>query len=354
MLNPLAGRGCFLGTLSLPATVWKLTRQKNAIERQSATFAATFTTTVVPPFSAAAKTALGQDWSKLDPPALVREFEAWIQRTLIDYARHSLKATVFADLAWNGLVETLKPMLGEERARAAVGELALGAKPPDDSDLAKGVRDYTTGEIDRAAFLERFGHRGLGEMELAQSRWSEAPEELDKLVAGLGGRPSPVASVESSWQRIADEAKLVGPKRDQFAGRVDRLRIYLGLREAAKHYLLLGYSVVRRALIELDRRFGLHGGIFFLTPGNLGDVLGGKDLSGPIAAARKRRQAELSLEVPPVLFSDELDAIGRPLPEPEGGDLPCGRRCRSGCRSRAERRRPAKSWWSHAGSNRTG
>ena len=91
MLNPLAGRGCFLGTLSLPATIWKLTRQMNAIERQAATFAATFTTTIVPPFVAAAKTALGQDWSKLDPPALVREFETWVQRTLIDFARDSLK-----------------------------------------------------------------------------------------------------------------------------------------------------------------------------------------------------------------------------------------------------------------------
>ena len=72
--------------------------------------------------------------------------------------------------------------------------------------------------------------------------------------------------VDSDWQRIADEAKLGGPKRDQFAGRVERLRTYLGLREAAKHYLLLGYAVIRRALVELDRRFGLHGGIFFLTP----------------------------------------------------------------------------------------
>jgi len=46
----------------------------------------------------------------------------------------------------------------------------------------------------------------------------------------------------------------------------------------------------------------------------------GKDLTARIAARRKRRQTELALEVPPVLFSDDLEAIGRPLPEPEGGD----------------------------------
>src|SRR5262249_17859467 len=43
-------------------------------------------------------------------------------------------------------------------------------------------------------------------------------------------------------------------------------------------------------------------------------------LAEMIAIDRKQRQAELSLEVPLVLFSDELDAIGRPLPEPAGGD----------------------------------
>ena len=63
----------------------------------------------------------------------------------------------------------------------------------------------------------------------------------------------------------------------------------------------------------------MNGGIFYLTPADFGDLLAGKDLSGPIAEARKRRQTELSLEVPPVLFSDDLDAIGRPLPEPAGG-----------------------------------
>jgi pyruvate,water dikinase len=50
------------------------------------------------------------------------------------------------------------------------------------------------------------------------------------------------------------------------------------------------------------------------------DLLAGKALSAKIAAARKRRQTELTLEVPPVLFSDDLEAIGRPLPEPAGGD----------------------------------
>jgi pyruvate,water dikinase len=86
--------------------------------------------------------------------------------------------------------------------------------------------------------------------------------------------------------------------------------------------LLTGYAVIRRALVEFDLRYRLNGGIFFLTPAELKDLRTmGKDLSVLIAERRKRRQAELSLPVPPVLFSDDLDAIGRPLPPPEGATV---------------------------------
>jgi rifampicin phosphotransferase len=52
----------------------------------------------------------------------------------------------------------------------------------------------------------------------------------------------------------------------------------------------------------------------------LPDLIAGRDLSAVIAQRKKRRQTELSLELPPVLFSDDLEAIGRPLPTPEGAE----------------------------------
>jgi len=296
-----------------------MNRGMSTSRRLAENFAERFTKEVAPPFVAAAREALAQDWSRLDPPELVREVEAWTQRTLVDFVRESLKPTVFARLAWKSAVEMLKPALGEERAKIAVGELSLGAKPPADANLAEAVRGLAAGRLDRAAFLAQFGHRGTNEMELAQPRWSEVPDELAKLVGGATAH-APAAEVAANWEAVADEAKLVGSAREQLKAQVERLRTYLGLREAGKHYLLTGYAVIRRALVELDRRFGLNGGIFFLTPANLADLVAGGDLSEAIAAARKRRQTELSLEVPPVLFSDDLDAIGRPLPEPAGGD----------------------------------
>jgi len=81
---------------------------------------------------------------------------------------------------------------------------------------------------------------------------------------------------------------------------------------------LFGYAVIRRSLVELGNRTGIRDGIFYLVPGEIPDLIAGKDLSGKIAERKKRRQLELSLEVPPVLFSDDLNAIGRPFPSPEG------------------------------------
>jgi pyruvate,water dikinase len=319
-LNPLAGSGCLVGLFKLPGLMLQLGREKRTRTALAENFDEKFNREIAPQFAAAAKAALARDWSKLDPAAVAREFETWVQKTLVDFARESLKPTVFADMWWESLYEALKPKLGEERARAAVGELALGAHPPPDADLGKAIRELSAGTISRSAFLERFGHRGTNEMELAQPRWSEAPEELSRLIGPDKAHGPPSVDLGSHWEKIADEAKIGGPLRDQFCKHVERLRTYLGLREAGKHYLLMGYAVIRRALVELDRRFGLNGGIFFLTPGDLTDLLAGKDMSGPIAASRKRRQTELSLEVPPVLFSDDLEAIGRPLPEPAGGD----------------------------------
>lgn len=324
VLNPLR-EGKLLGLVRLPLTVWRLTRLMSRTKREAATFASRFTAEVVPSFAAAARAALAQDWVAMRLDDLEYTAHDWTERTLVGFARDSLKPTVLADLCWTTLVAQLTPTLGAERAKSAVAELSLGARPPEDADLAGAVRQLGAGTLDRPAFLERFGHRGTNEMELSQPRWAEAPDQLDKLFRSRDARPVGRGEVSDSWERIAAEAKLTGAVRAEAAVWFDRLRTYLGLREAAKHYLLMGYAVIRRALVEFDRRYQLNGGVFFLLPEELKDLrTTGTDLSARIAARRKQRRIELALEVPPVLFSDDLDAIGRPLPPPDGGDQLAG------------------------------
>ena len=48
-------------------------------------------------------------------------------------------------------------------------------------------------------------------------------------------------------------------------------------------------------------------------PGELPALAKGQNLTDRIAQRRRRRAITLSIDVPPVLFSDDLEAIGRPV-----------------------------------------
>jgi pyruvate,water dikinase len=331
-VQPLAGRGCLLGVLSLPVTMWRLFRQKNTVQRQMADYPQRMQA-LSREFAQECRQALQQDWSALPSEQLHRQLLTWMERTLVTFASESLKATVFADTLWNELNLILAPHLGgPEAARAAIGRLALGAHPPPEADLAQALEQLQSGRLSREEFLTQFGHRGPHEMELAQPRWREQPHLLDALLTPVSAFTPRLSSsppldraddthLPVALEEVFASSSLSGPLRDRCQHLVEQLRLFLGWREAAKHYLMLGYAVIRQILLELDRRFGLQGGIFFLTLADLPRLLAGENLRGEIVAARRRRQALLSLEVPPVLFSDDLEAIGRPAPLPSGADL---------------------------------
>lgn len=331
VLNP--ARDGVRAWLRLPVTAWRLHRITSVPRRLSKSFGRDFASTTLPAFVAAAREALAADWAAFTDDQLRAELEAWTRRTLVDFARDSLKPTVFAAVAWETLVQLLTPKLGADRARAAVGELALGARPPADADLAGAVGRLTRGELGPAAFLAQFGHRGPDEMDLATPRWRDDPTrlpahptsgdgafaDLAARVAALGTGPAAEAEPEAVG-RIAAEAKLTGPYRATLADWAGRLREYLGLREAAKNGLLVGYAVVRKALVLLAERHHFGADIFYLLPAEL-DELGRTDFTDRVADRRSRRRTELSLEVPAVLFGDDLEVIGRPLPVPAGATL---------------------------------
>jgi pyruvate,water dikinase len=130
---------------------------------------------------------------------------------------------------------------------------------------------------------------------------------------------SPLSTPASAWDTVCAEAKLSAAQRAALEPVLNDMQTYLGLRETAKHYLMKGYALIRQILLELDRRYELDGGIFYLTPEELPPLTKGRDFSDLIGQRRRRRTVALSIDVPPVIFSDDLEAIGRPV-EVTGGD----------------------------------
>jgi pyruvate,water dikinase len=158
-------------------------------------------------------------------------------------------------------------------------------------------------------------------MELAQPRWSEDPDAISRLMhvdrhthALEEQRDTP----QQRWEKIAGEAKVLSIVANSMLGHVERLHLYLGLRETAKHHFMRGYALIRNALVELDRRHKLNGGIFYLLPEELPQLVAGTLQLSIIDERKRYRSLALSLETPPVLFSDDLEAIGRPQSTPAG------------------------------------
>src|SRR5262249_9702790 len=140
---------------------------------------------------------------------------------------------------------------GMDRAQAVLRELVMGVRPDPGTDLPGAIRDLAEGKLDRAAFLRDFGHRGNQEMELSRPRWFEEFADRESRIEDRGSRIEDRGlNSEEVWKKIAAEGKLTAGQRAALEAELQTLHTYLGLRESAKHYLMQGYALIRRYLVE--------------------------------------------------------------------------------------------------------
>lgn len=117
------------------------------------------------------------------------------------------------------------------------------------------------------AFLDTYGARCVGEIDIGRPRWSERPATLVPLLLGHvdGAEPGEGARrVEDGARRARDYADDVlarlralpdgEPDAAQAAAMIDRLRTFIGYREYPKFGMIRRYAIYRRALLaEADR-----------------------------------------------------------------------------------------------------
>jgi rifampicin phosphotransferase len=319
--------------IKIPLLFFKMWWSQIKQQQLTRTFADDFASVIVPKYSIELEKYECEDWSKLPAKDVLRRLHDLIQLTLFDFARHSLKPTALAALVLANLERSfaarLQPpnlppkeaqAIGMQKAQAALRELMVGVHPDEATDLPSAFRAVREGRLSREEFLRRFGHRASQEMELARPRWSENDAGLDFSPADT---PTTKANADDAWQlawlKLADESRLLPNQRPAVEAELRRLQLYMGLRETAKHHLLRGYALIRRALVELDRRYELADGIFYLTLDDLPELVKLAEGKAPqmyfdrIDKSKRRREIALSLPLPAVIFSDDLDAVGREL-----------------------------------------
>ncbi len=194
----------------------------------------------------------------------------------------------------------LRERLGAEDATALMSNLAGLAGGLESLGPAAGLQAVLAGRMSREEYLDRFGHRGANEAELAWPRPAEDPNWLDGALAAMSGATDVAAAGER--QRAGYEgamARLV--ERDPRLARRTRRRLLAAarqsaLRERVRSEGVRWTGVARAFALRAGELLGIGDGVFYLTLTELLDALAGDHSSFALIDRRRavhRRYREL-------------------------------------------------------------
>jgi len=178
------------------------------------------------------------------------------------------------------------------------------------------------------AFLERYGMRCVGEIDVTRPRWTERPTTLIPTIltnvrtfsAGAAqrrfeeGRRQALAKREEVLERLRTLPD--GERKAEEAARmIDRVRTFAGYREHPKYGMVCRYFVYKQALLaEADRliatqALGDREDIFFLRLEELADVVSGAPVALELLRERKDAFREHQSLRPPRVFTSAGEVI---------------------------------------------
>jgi rifampicin phosphotransferase len=190
------------------------------------------------------------------------------------------------------------------------------------------------------AFLNRYGMRGTGEIDITRPRWSERPDLLLPVLLGNVRNFGPGAAKQRFEQGRLEaskkEAELLARLRTLPDGElkavetkqmIDRVRTFAGYREYPKYHMVSRYFVYKQALLAEADRLAAAGvlrereDVFYLTFGELVVVMRtGKADENLIRERKDAFRAQAALTPPRVLTSDGEALTG----SYRRGDIPAG------------------------------
>ncbi|WAS85037.1 rifamycin-inactivating phosphotransferase [Corallococcus sp. NCRR] len=175
-----------------------------------------------------------------------------------------------------------------------------------------------------SAYLDRFGMRCVGEIDVTRTRWRESPTTLVPLILGNIKAFTPGASrrkfEEGQQEALKKEQELLArlrqlPEGEEKAGETERmirrLRNFIGYREYPKYGIVNRYFVYRQALLkEAERLVQAHvlqekEDIYSLSFQELREVVRTNQVDGQLIRQRKdEHERNRKLTPPRVITSD--------------------------------------------------
>ncbi|MEZ5559038.1 MAG: PEP/pyruvate-binding domain-containing protein [Pseudomonadales bacterium] len=186
---------------------------------------------------------------------------AWLQRVApaFDLTQLSHLCGGGEEMLSRQLIEEIRGLADLARAQPELEAIVRAESPQRWSELLATLPPQHPFTRALMAFLQRFGHRCVREIELASPRWREHPmtvlqmvrnylampaetRPLDPHGLNLTAREALRRAIPRAWQRrIADHL-------------IARIRYYVRLREDTRYYHTMGFAVLRDKLRELGTR----------------------------------------------------------------------------------------------------
>src|SRR6266568_1895194 len=178
------------------------------------------------------------------------------------------------------------------------------------------------------AFLDKYGMRCVGEIDITRPRWSERPTTLISVILGNIKNFEPGAGAqrfEQGWQEArTKEQELLErlraepegeQKAEEVKRKIDRVRTFIGYREYPKYGMVSRYFVYKQALLEeAGRLVQAHvlrekEDIFYLRFQELHEVARTVHVDEQLIAQRKDAFRSYQALTPPRVFTSDGEVI---------------------------------------------
>jgi rifampicin phosphotransferase len=308
----------------LPRNLWGMWRVSRNLKRGRRDAKAHFERDVLPAFLRQIAAQRSENLQTLNDEAIIGHLRQRCTEHLGPFAAQSLRPGFFGGMAFATVEGMLTQLMGEQGGCELARTLTLALEGDVTFEQDALLFKVAEGQADLATFVERFGHRAAGEMELAVPRWREQPHYLEQTLGRLRanrGRPPEEIHRESAERyrqaraALPDTLKQWGGScfREQIEQDLDEARALLPYRESGKFYLMMGYEQLRRTIEELARRWGLGRDIYYLTLDELPRwSQHSRQLTDTIAQRKLRWQALQKLDLPDQIDSAKLEGLGLP------------------------------------------
>ncbi|MCC6626761.1 MAG: phosphoenolpyruvate synthase, partial [Chloroflexi bacterium] len=302
--------------------------------------------------------ALKRDIQTKSGPALLDFILADIQeRKRIEFDPQSLQVIMAAIAASWWLNEHLQAWLGEKNAADTLTQSVphnvtseMGLALLDVADvirphpevvafLQQTADERFLDELPRCAggreardaiqtWLDRYGMRGVGEIDITRPRWRERPTTLVPLILGNIKNTAPGEGgrrfqhgLQAAWekeQELLERLRALPDgerKADETKSMIDRVRTFIGYREYPKYVMVSRYFVYKQALMgEAEHLVRTHvlrekEDIFYLTFQELRDVVRTNQVDDQLIRQRKDAFRSYQALTPPRVLTSDGEVI---------------------------------------------